>query len=76
MGDSIINVKVITRSSKRIIEKLEDGSYRVHLTKPPEGGKANRELLESMSRHLGVSKSSVRIVRGERTRDKVLEVNV
>lgn len=40
----------------------------------PENGKANEELLKKVARHLKVPASSVRIVLGRRSRNKIVEV--
>jgi uncharacterized protein YggU (UPF0235/DUF167 family) len=37
-------------------------------------GKANAAVCAFVARHVGVSKSSVRVIRGAGARDKVLEV--
>lgn len=41
---------------------------------PPIDGAANKELIESVSELLGVSKSSVTLLRGEKGRKKVILV--
>lgn len=38
-------------------------------------GEANAAVIKLVAKHLGVAKSRVRIVRGAKGRDKVLEVN-
>jgi hypothetical protein len=53
---------------------MEDGTYRAYLKKAPEKGKANAELLAVMAEHLGVSRSEIVILRGHRSRDKVLKL--
>ncbi|HLQ31536.1 MAG TPA: DUF167 domain-containing protein [Chloroflexota bacterium] len=54
--------------------RLEDGVLRVRLSTPAVEGKANKRLIVVLAKRLGVSKSAVRIVRGETARDKVLEI--
>lgn len=53
---------------------MEDGKYRAYLKTAPEKGKANAELLAVMAEHLGVSRSKIVILRGHRSRDKVLKL--
>ncbi len=67
-------VKVIPRSSRAEIVGKEGDAVKVRVTSPPEGGKANKELLETLSRWLGVRKSRVKIVAGETSRKKLIEV--
>jgi uncharacterized protein YggU (UPF0235/DUF167 family) len=45
------------------------------VTAPPEGGKGNTAACEVLSRALGVPKSAVRVVRGETSRHKQVEVD-
>lgn len=52
-----------------------DGStLHVWVTAPPVEGGANRALLEVVAAALGVRRSKVALVEGERSRQKVLEV--
>ena len=47
---------------------------KVALSAPPIDGKANSALLKFFAKHLGLSKSSIRIAAGEGSREKRLEV--
>ena len=66
-----IQVEVHPRARRNVIEVVEGSRLRVYLTAPPEGGKANAALLAN---RLGVTKGSIRIVRGHRARDKLLDI--
>ena len=69
-----LNVRVLPRSKRdEVIE--EDGRLRVKVTAPADKGRANRALVELLARHFGVRKGAVRIVEGERSREKVVEVD-
>ena len=41
---------------------------------PPINNKANRELIALLAEYYGVKKSAIRILRGEKNRDKYIEV--
>ena len=41
---------------------------------PPVEGRANRELMSFLAERLGISRSSVVIVRGHTSKDKLIEV--
>ena len=69
-----IEIKVIPSASKNMI-KEDDGLTKVYLTAPPIDGKANEALIKFLSRHYKVSKSSIKIIRGEKSRNKVVEMN-
>jgi uncharacterized protein len=47
----------------------------VALTAPPVDGEANQALKKLLAKALGVSKSDVKILRGERARIKLLRVD-
>ncbi len=71
-----IKIKVIPKAKINKIEILENGSYKVHLTSPPLDGRANAMLIKLLSKHFKVSKSRINIVSGERSRNKIVEVNI
>ena len=52
-----------------------DGVLQVKVAAPPVKGKANRELTTFLSQVLGVSKSSLIIVKGHTSRKKVIAVD-
>jgi len=53
---------------------LEDGILRVRVAAPPVEGKANAELLAFLAKVLGVRKSRIEIVVGQRGLDKIVSV--
>ena len=44
------------------------------MTQPPERGKANRAVVELLADTLEIAKRQVRIVKGLKARDKLIEV--
>lgn len=60
-------------STKAII--IEGGRLLVKLTAPPVEGKANKGLIRFLAKRLGVPPSSISILRGHTSRDKVLLVH-
>lgn len=70
----ILYVRVIPRSKKKEIIDLGDNRVRVKVISPPAEGRANRELIESLARYYGKSKSSITIRKGIASRDKVVEI--
>jgi uncharacterized protein (TIGR00251 family) len=69
-----IPIRVKPRSSRQAILGLKDGVLQVALNSPPEGGKANRELLKVLGKHLGIPPSSLEIVSGHKSRDKRVSI--
>lgn len=75
MNDSkqTFNVRVIPRARQNQITVDADGTLRVHTTAAPTDGAANDAVIKMLAKHFGVSKTSIRIVRGETSRNKVIE---
>lgn len=69
-----INVRVISGSSRSDVEPGDP--WRVHVHARPAEGKANEELLQILSHHFGVARSTVRIVSGHASRNKTVEVGL
>lgn len=74
-GTAEIKIKVLPRSSRNQILGKEDGVYRAKTTAPPVDGRANRAIVELLAKKLGLSKGSVEIVSGERSRLKSLRIH-
>ena len=54
--------------------KIKDDHIEIGIMVKPIQGKANVEIIKQIAKHLGISKSKVRIVAGEKSQDKVIEV--
>ena len=50
----------------------EDGALRVRVTATATDGKANKAVVKLLAKHLGVAPSSIEIVRGHTSRDKLI----
>jgi uncharacterized protein (TIGR00251 family) len=69
-----IAVKVATGSSNSAITGWREQCLRVRIGAAPERGKANAALIALLAKSLGLSKSSIRIVRGKHSAHKTLEI--
>jgi len=70
----IVHVKVKPNSSKQEIVNLGDFRYLVYLKSPPEDNKANIELINLMSKHLGVSPNKMHISFGKSSDEKMIKI--
>ena len=70
-----ITVKVYPNSSRNELAGFVDGVLRVKIAEPPVRDKANRELVVFLSERLGVSKSSITILKGHSSRNKLIAVS-
>ncbi|MBU4343610.1 MAG: DUF167 domain-containing protein [Candidatus Omnitrophica bacterium] len=69
-----IELKVIARAKKEELQKLSEDSYRIKVSSPPEKGKANKRIIELLSKEFGVKKRAIKIVSGEAANRKIIEV--
>jgi len=70
-----IEVKVEPRSSRRgIAGIMENNIVKVKLTAPPVEGAANEQLIEIIAEELKVRKAQVKIIRGQSSKIKVVEI--
>ncbi len=67
----IIKLKISPNASKNEIIKTEEG-VKVKITAQPIDGKANKALIEFLSKHFKIPKSSIEILRGETSKEKTL----
>ena len=58
-------------SQEKIIENGEN--LTVYLHARPHGGEANAALMQVLSKHFKIPKTSIKILRGEKSHTKVIE---
>jgi len=56
-----------------VVGRVAEG-WKLRVAAPPEGGRANAELIALLARTLGVPRSCVRVTRGHTTGRKLVEV--
>jgi uncharacterized protein (TIGR00251 family) len=69
-----IRVHVTPNAREVSIVKIDGVTFEVRIDEKAMRGRANKKLLEIMSEHFEVPKSRVFIVRGAKSRDKIIEV--
>ena len=69
-----LNIKVIPNAKENKILESAEG-IRVYVKGVPDKGKANKELIDILSDYYGVKKKDIKIIRGEKSRKKVVEIN-
>ncbi len=70
----IIKIKVVPNSSKNLLEIYNDEIIKVKINKPAVDGKANKGIIEYLSKILNLPKSNIEIVRGEKSSLKDLRI--
>ena len=74
MTDHIVTVRVIPRASKAGVAGRRGDALLIRLNAAPVDGAANAELIDVLADAYGVSKRSVEIVSGERSRQKRVRI--
>ena len=69
-----LQVRVQPKARRNSIEVVDGSKLRVYVTTAPEGGKANDAVVALLAKSLGIAKSRIRIVRGHKSRDKLLDI--
>lgn len=69
-----ITVKVRLNARESKVEKSGD-EYVVSVKSPPVEGRANAELIETLSKYFAIPKSKIRIVAGQKSRKKIVEID-
>lgn len=67
----VITLKISPNASKNEIIKSEEG-LKVKITAQPIDGKANKALIEYLSKQLKIPKSSIEILKGETSKEKTV----
>ncbi len=73
-GTVVFLVRVQPRSNKNEIVGVMDGALKVRLQAPAVENRANQELCEFLAELLKRPNSAVRILSGERSRNKRVEI--
>jgi len=74
MPNTRIAVHVTPKSGRDQVAGWRGGELSVRVTVAPEGGKANAAVCDLIAKSLKVPKSAVRVVRGDTSRHKQLEI--
>lgn len=69
-----LKIKVKAGARKTEVQKLDDGSYLVRVKARREKGNANKALVRALGEHFGVAPSSVQIVSGHASENKIVNI--
>lgn len=70
----ILKIKVKPNSKKQEIENLGNKDYKISLKSKPKDNKTNVELLMLLKRHFKAEVGDIKIIKGIRNRNKIIEV--
>lgn len=67
----VINIKISPNAKKN--EIINEGDYsKVKITAQPIDGKANKALIEFLSKNFKIPKTSIKILKGETSKEKTI----
>ncbi len=74
--DEILRHPKASLRRKTAFGKKENNRYKVYLTRPAHNGLANKQLIELLAEHFSLKRYQIKILRGEKSKDKVIEIDV
>lgn len=78
-GDIILDVQVIPNAAKTQVDGLygegDQLALKIRLHAPPVDGKANEALIKWLAGQLGISKTSIELIRGKTSKRKQLKLS-
>jgi len=69
-GGTVLPVRAQPAARRNEIRGPQDGQLKVCVTQSPEKGKANKAIIELLSKSLGLRKSQVELIAGETSHQK------
>ncbi len=69
-----ITVKVTPKSKLNQVTQTDDTHFTIHTTAAPDKGKANEAVIKLLASHLKIPKSRLAIIKGETSRQKLIEI--
>lgn len=70
-----IFVKAKPSSREEKVEKVDESHFIVSVKEPPVQGKANQAIRNALAVYFKTGTSCVRIVSGQTSRNKIIEIN-
>lgn len=72
----LIKIKVFPNAKKEEIIRKGEDSFEIKVREKPVGNQANLAVLKVLSRYLQAPVGSIRIVKGAKSRNKILEIKL
>ena len=70
----LIRVYVTPNATEASVVRVSEDYFEVRVDERAVGGRANKRLLEILAEHFKVQKSRITIVRGTKSRNKIVQV--
>lgn len=69
-----IGVRIKTRQKQETVERLADNLFLVRVKDIPQKGRANQALIGLLAEYFKVNKEHVRICKGQKSKNKIVEI--
>lgn len=69
-----LSIKVQPNAGRNEVVGVTDGIWRIKIAAPPDKGKANKELIEFLSKLLELRKDSITILKGHTSHNKIIVI--
>lgn len=69
-----LSINVHPNSKEEKIEKISDNEFIAYVKASPVEGKANQALIKALSGYFDTAKSRIKVVRGSKTKHKIVEI--
>jgi uncharacterized protein len=70
----VVRLHVQPRAKRCEVAGLHDGALKIRVAAPPVDDAANRAIIKFLSKSLGIPKSQLQILAGDKSRDKILQI--
>lgn len=70
-----LKLKVIPSSSRNAVTGWLEDALKIQVTAAPERGKANKAVIALLRKSLGLPRNAVRVLQGETSQTKVVEID-
>jgi uncharacterized protein len=67
-------LQVVPRASQSELTSFQDGVIKLRISAPPVDGKANKECVRVLANFLGIKRSQVTILSGNKSRTKKIAI--
>ncbi len=71
----LLKVHINPNAKKDEIAGIYNGSLKIKISSPAVDGKANKALIGFLSKFLNISKSKIKIEKGDKSREKIISID-
>ena len=73
--EAILAVRVTPGAKCNAVTALKEGVWNIKIAAPPVEGRANEELVAFLSKKLDIRRSSLNVIKGQSSRNKLVSVS-